>query len=57
MTRKTDKDCAQTLIAAAIASGGSQGIAAELIEKNLTRDEMARGAAHIESGKPVTGRS
>lgn len=54
---RTDKDCAQTLISAAIASRGDQNTAKTLIENNLTHDEMARGAAYIQSGQPVTGPS
>ncbi|MEV8548341.1 hypothetical protein AB0L04_00600 [Streptomyces glaucescens] len=56
-SRKSDKECAKELTAAAIVSRGDQSIARELIERNLTREEMARGAAYLQSGKKVTGPS
>lgn len=57
MPRKSDKECAQTLIAAAVVANGNPAVAkAYTLASGLTRDEMARGAEHIKSGQKVTGR-
>lgn len=56
MCRKTDKECAQALVAAAMVADGSQQAAkANILASGLTREEMARGAVYIESGQKVTG--
>lgn len=52
---RTDKDCAQTLLAAAIVARGDQNTSTPLTEANLTQEEMARGAAYLESGQPLIG--
>lgn len=57
MARKTDKECAQTLIAGAIVSRGDQATSNTIAAQNLTPEEMVRGAAYIESGKKITGPS
>jgi hypothetical protein len=57
MTRKTDKECAQTLVAAAIAAPNDASLRQAAVERNLTTAEMVRGAAYIESGKTVRGSS
>jgi hypothetical protein len=57
MARKTDKECAQALIAAAvIAKGDPVAAKTNTLASGLSRDEMARGAAYIQSGQKVTGR-
>lgn len=56
MARKTDKECAQTLVAAAMVANGSQEQAKQnILMSGLTHEEMARGAVYIESGQKVTG--
>ena len=58
MPRKSDKECAQTLVAAAIVSRGDAAAArTATLASGLTGEEMARGAAYIQSGKKVTGRT
>lgn len=57
MTRKSDKECAQTLVAAAIAAPNDAALRQAAVQRNLTIEEMVRGAAHIESGKKVHGPS
>jgi len=53
---KSDKECAQTLVAAAVAARGDRDVCRLLVERNLTTAEIARGGAHIASGKTVTGK-
>jgi hypothetical protein len=55
MSRKTDKECAQQAVAAAMA-GETPAVTKRLIESSMTRDEMARGSAYIASGQKVTGK-
>ena len=58
MTRKSDKECAATLVAAAIVSKGDAAAAkVATLASGLTGEEMARGAADIQSGQKVTGRT
>lgn len=54
--RKSDKECAQRMTAAAVVARGDQKMTRRLIEQNMTPDEITRGAAYIESGQPITGR-
>lgn len=57
MPRKTDKECAQALVAAAVVAKGDPAAAkVATLASGLTREEMARGAAYIQSGQKVTGR-
>ncbi|RPK56192.1 hypothetical protein EES43_24430 [Streptomyces sp. ADI96-02] len=53
--RKTDKQCAQQAVAAAIVTGTQTGTERAVAE-SLTREEMQRAKAYLESGKPLTGR-
>ncbi|NED15796.1 hypothetical protein [Streptomyces sp. SID9124] len=55
MARKTDKQCAQAALAAAIV-GQNLGGTKTAMHVTLTRDEMRRAQAYLKSGKPVTGR-
>lgn len=55
MTAKTDKDCAQTLLAAAIVAPDDTNARHTVIQQQLTDTEMVRGAAYIASGQPITG--
>lgn len=57
MSRKSDKECAQTLVAAAIAAPHDASLRQAAVQRSLTVEEMVRGAAHIESGKTVRGSS
>lgn len=52
---RTDKECAQELVAIELAAGGDGEIAKRVMQQNLTRDEMARGAIYIQTGQKVTG--
>ncbi|WP_157872136.1 hypothetical protein [Streptomyces silaceus] len=54
MFKRTDKECAQELVAAAMVTKDSDETA-EVIRQTMTLGEMARGGAYIRSGKPVTG--
>lgn len=54
MARKTDKQCAQTAIAAAVVTG-TKGGTADAIKYTLTHEEIQRAQAYLKSGKPVTG--
>lgn len=53
--RKTDKQCAQAAVASAIA-GQTKSATRQVMEANLTREEMERAQDYLASGKPVTGR-
>lgn len=53
--RKTDRQCAQAAVAAAIVTG-TKGGTKEVISGSLTREEMVRAKAYLESGQPVTGK-
>ncbi|WP_069883512.1 hypothetical protein [Streptomyces luteocolor] len=53
---RTDKQCAQELVAAAMVTKDADETARVIRQKGLTQEEMARGAAYIRSGKRVTGR-
>ncbi|WKV79013.1 hypothetical protein HBB06_13075 [Streptomyces sp. SNU607] len=55
MARKTDKQCAQQALAAAIVGGTKSGTE-QAMNVTMTRDEMQRAQAYLKSGKPVTGR-
>ncbi|MGW1179762.1 hypothetical protein ACWD7Y_01775 [Streptomyces drozdowiczii] len=55
MARKTDKQCAQAALAAAIVGRTKRGTT-DALNVTLTRDEMRRAQAYLKSGKPVTGR-
>lgn len=57
MSRKSDKECAQQMVAIAVVVGNNKELGKEAMQRTLTRDEMARGGAYIESGKKVTGKS
>lgn len=57
MSRKSDKECAQTLVAAAIAAPHDASLRQAAVQRSLTVEEMVRGAAYIESGKTVRGPS
>lgn len=57
MARKSDKECAQTLVAAAIAAPHDAALRQTAVQRNLSTEEMVRGAAYIESGKEVRGSS
>lgn len=52
---RTDKECAQELVAITLATGGDGEATKQVMQQNLTRDEMARGAIYIQSGQKVTG--
>ncbi|MBD0743560.1 hypothetical protein [Streptomyces sp. CBMA152] len=54
-SRKTDKECARTAVAAVLVANGDQQIAEKLIDRNLTTDELVRAEAYLESGKKITG--
>jgi hypothetical protein len=57
MPRKTDKECAQELVASAMVANGSQKAAVAIIRgSGLTPEEMVRGAVYIKSGQKVTGK-
>ncbi|WP_157875724.1 MULTISPECIES: hypothetical protein [unclassified Streptomyces] len=53
--RKTDRQCAQAAVAAAIVTGTQSGTK-QVITESLTREEMARAKAYLESGQPITGK-
>lgn len=55
MFRRTDKQCAQAATAAAIVGKTSTGTT-QALHATLSRDEMRRAKAYLESGKPVTGK-
>ncbi|MFJ2418300.1 hypothetical protein [Streptomyces brevispora] len=55
MARKTDKQCAQQALAAAIV-GRTESGTKDALNITMTRDEMRRAQAYLNSGKPVTGR-
>lgn len=55
MARKTGKECAQTAVAAAIASGGNKELTKTLIRGELTREETGRAMKYLASGQKVTG--
>ena len=57
MPRKSDKECAQTLIAAAVAAPHDASLRQTAVQRNLSTEEMVRGAAYIESGQNVRGSS
>lgn len=53
--RRNDKECAQQMVAIAQVVGDNKELGKAAMERTLTRDEMARGGAYIESGKKVSG--
>lgn len=57
MSHKSDKDCAQTLVAAAMAAPHDDNARQTLVQQQLSDSEMARGAAYIASGQDVRGRA
>ncbi|MFB7547964.1 hypothetical protein [Streptomyces sp. NPDC056154] len=56
MFRKSDKRCAQIAVAAAM-TGPTDADVRFLVGETLTRDEMKRAKAYIESGKPIRGQA
>ncbi|WP_331731777.1 hypothetical protein OG298_45070 (plasmid) [Streptomyces sp. NBC_01005] len=54
--QKSDKRCAQIAVAAAMAAP-TDADTRFLVGQTLTRDEMKRAKAYIESGKPIRGRA
>ncbi|WP_331723447.1 hypothetical protein [Streptomyces atratus] len=54
--QKSDKRCAQIAVAAAMAAP-TDADTRFLVKETLTRDEMERAKAYIESGKPIRGRA
>ncbi|MFE2651664.1 hypothetical protein ACFXGY_17205, partial [Streptomyces sp. NPDC059346] len=55
MARKTDKQCAQQAVAAAVVGGTKNGTKTAM-NVTMTRDEMRRAQAYLASGKPINGR-
>ncbi len=55
MARKTDKQCAQQAVAAAVVGGTKDGTK-DAMRATMTGDEMRRAQAYLASGKPVNGR-
>lgn len=53
--RKTDKQCAQAAVAAAIVGKDLTGTK-KAMNVTMTREEIKRGQAYLQSGKPVTGK-
>ncbi|MEV5944607.1 hypothetical protein [Streptomyces sp. NPDC051994] len=53
---KSDKECAQAAVAAALVSQGSPQLTQQLMESKLTTDEMQRAQAYLQSGQKLTGR-
>ncbi|SCD43237.1 hypothetical protein GA0115253_1004532 [Streptomyces sp. Termitarium-T10T-6] len=53
--RKTDKQCAQAAVAAAIVTGTQSGTK-KVITESLTRDEMQRAQAYLQSGQSIKGK-
>ncbi|MER5610765.1 hypothetical protein OHA19_19725 [Streptomyces sp. NBC_00012] len=56
MFRKSDKRCAQIAVAAAMTTPSDADVRF-LVKETLTRDEMERAVAYIQSGKPIRGRA
>ena len=52
--RKTDKECAQAAVAAAIVGRSLDGTKTAL-HATLTPDEMQRAQNYLKSGQPITG--
>lgn len=52
--RKTDKECAQAAVAAAIVGKNLDGTKTAM-NATLTRDEMQRAETYLKSGQPITG--
>ncbi|RPK78875.1 hypothetical protein EES45_16565 [Streptomyces sp. ADI97-07] len=52
---KTNKECAQIAVAAAIVGGNAAGTA-QAMNATLTSEEMGRAQAYLRSGKPVRGK-
>ncbi|MFE6001458.1 hypothetical protein ACFQ6C_32095 [Streptomyces sp. NPDC056454] len=55
MARKSDKQCAQQAVAAAVVGKTKDGTK-QAMGATMTRDEMQRAQAYLASGQSVTGR-
>ncbi|NEB42296.1 hypothetical protein [Streptomyces sp. SID14515] len=55
MARKTDKQCAQAAVAAAIVTGTESGTK-KVVSESLTRDEMRRARGYLQSGQSIKGK-
>jgi hypothetical protein len=53
---KTDKQCAQTAVAASLVVPDNDTVRAQLLQAALTTEELVRAATYLQADKPVTGR-